>query len=138
MQTQQTLTVNQSTTAIPAASMLISGLANPEFDFESLDWRPYGADQRLGVEIVRLYDTRSIDPHGAAAALLRYAPGARVARHLHTGYELIYVFRGELIDDAGIHPAGSLEVCPPGSTHALASETGCIFLVVWEKPVSVI
>lgn len=46
MQTQQTLTVNQATTVIPAASMLISRLSDPEFDFESLDWRPYGADQR--------------------------------------------------------------------------------------------
>lgn len=49
MQTQQTLTVNQAATVIPAASMLISGLADPEFDFESLNWRPYGADQRRSI-----------------------------------------------------------------------------------------
>jgi len=138
MQTQQTSAINQSTVAIPVASMLLNGLADPDFDFNSLDWQPYGADQRRGVEIVRLYDTRSIDPQGPAAALLRYSPGARVARHLHSGHELIYVLHGELIDDAGTHPAGSLEVCPPGSAHALASEKGCIFLVVWEQPVRVI
>lgn len=119
-------------------STIFRNLTDPAFDLDTLDWQPYGADQRRGVDIVRLYDTRAEDPNGPAAALLRYHPGAKVACHLHQGYELIFVLRGELINDAGVHPAGTLEICPPGSEHALASEKGCIFLVVWEQPVKVV
>jgi anti-sigma factor ChrR (cupin superfamily) len=122
----------------PVTSLLLHGLIRPDFEFDSLDWQPYGADQRRGVEIVRLYDTRGAHSNGSAAALLRYTPGAKAARHLHPGYELIFVLQGELINDAGTHPAGTLEICPPGSSHALASATGCVFLVVWEQPVQVL
>lgn len=101
---------------------------------DRMDWQPYGADGRQNVEIKRLYDARQ-NGAGPAAALLRYAPGACVPNHLHGGYELILVIDGELIDDAGRHGPGTLEICPPGSTHALASEKGCTFLVVWEQPV---
>jgi len=101
---------------------------------EALNWRPYSSDGRQSVSIVWLYDARMNDT-GPAAALLKYAPGARVPAHLHLGFELIFVLEGELINDAGVHGAGILEICPPGSRHALASETGCIFLVVWEQPV---
>lgn len=119
-------------------STLIQRLADPSFDFDSLDWESYGADERKGVEILRLYDTRAEYPQGPAAALLRYSAGAKVAAHLHPGYELIYVLRGELVNDAGIHGEGTLEICPPGSRHALSSDKGCIFLVVWEQPVTVL
>ncbi len=138
MQIQQHQT-SPSAPDIPGsvASILYHGLTRPGFDFGTLDWQPCGADQRRGVEIVRLYDTRGEDSDGPAAALLRYAPGARVARHVHPGYELIFVLEGELINDAGVHGAGTLEICPPGSDHTLASDTGCVFLVVWERPVRV-
>lgn len=119
------------------SSMILSNLLDPKFDFDSLDWQSYAADQRQGVDIVRLYDTRDETPAGPAAALLRYHPGAEVARHIHPGYELIFVLQGELVNDSGIHPAGTLEICPPGSQHALGTKTGCIFLVVWEQPVTV-
>lgn len=99
-----------------------------------LNWQPYGADGRQNVHIARLYDARH-NGKGPAAAILRYAPGARVPAHLHPGFELILVLEGELINDAGRHPAGTLEICPPGSVHALGSDTGCTFLVVWEEPV---
>jgi hypothetical protein len=45
------------------------------------------------------------------------------------------VLEGELIDDRGRHGPGVLQVYPPDSSHELSSEKGCIFLVVWEKPV---
>ena len=105
---------------------------------DSLPWISYNQPGREGVEIVSLYDPSDTGPGGPAAALVRYRPGATVKRHLHPGYELIFVLRGELINDAGCHPAGTLEICPPGSTHALGSETGCVFLVVWEQPVEVV
>jgi len=101
---------------------------------DALAWEPYGSDGRSSVQIHRLYDARE-DGQGPAAALLRYLPGARVPTHLHQGYELILVLEGELINDAGKHGPGVLEICPPGNTHSLGSDTGCIFLVVWEQPV---
>lgn len=101
---------------------------------DALGWESYGSDGRQNVEIKRLYDAR-VNGVGPAAALLKYAPGARVPTHLHGGYELILVIDGELINDTGRHGPGTLEICPPSSTHALASESGCTFLVVWEQPV---
>lgn len=101
---------------------------------DSLPWEPYGADGRSNVLIHRLYDARD-QGQGPAAALLRYLPGARVPAHLHQGYELILVLEGELINDDGIHGPGTLEICPPGNSHALSTESGCTFLVVWEQPV---
>lgn len=82
---------------------------------------------------MHLYQGPEVD--GPSAALVRYQPGARTQRHLHPGYELIFVLDGVLHNDAGAHPAGTLEVCPPDSEHALWSDEGCTFLVVWEKPV---
>lgn len=101
---------------------------------ESLNWQPYGSDGRDRVQIHWLYDARQ-DGKGPAAALLRYLPGARVPQHLHPGFELILVLEGELINDAGVHGPGTLEICPPGNRHALYSHVGCVFLVVWEQPV---
>lgn len=102
---------------------------------DALPWVPYTADGRTNTDIVRLYDDRGAGNDGPAAALIRYHPGARTARHLHPGYELIFVLDGVLHNDTGAHPAGTLEVCPPGSEHALWTDTGCTFLVVWEQPV---
>lgn len=102
---------------------------------DSLPWQSYQQPGREGVRIVTLYDTGDTGADGPAAALVRYMPGAQVKRHLHPGYELIFVLEGELINDRGTHGPGTLEICPPGSSHALSSETGCVFLVVWEQPV---
>lgn len=101
-----------------------------------LPWLPYTANGRTKTDIVRLY--QDAGPDGPSAALVRYHPGARTQRHLHPGYELIFVLDGVLQNDAGVHHPGTLEVCPPNSEHALWSDEGCTFLVVWEKPVQVL
>lgn len=102
----------------------------------ALPWVPYTANGRTKTDIVSLY--KDAGPDGAAAALVRYHPGARTQRHLHPGYELIFVLDGVLHNDAGAHHPGTIEVCPPNSEHALWSDEGCTFLVVWEKPVRVL
>lgn len=99
-----------------------------------LDWRALSIDGRKGVDIVNLYDAR-VDGVGSCAALVKYGPGAIVPPHLHVGFELIFVLEGELINDSGSHGPGTLEICPPGSKHGLASKNGCMMIVVWEKPV---
>ena len=104
-------------------------------------WAPFTDQGRKNVDIMPLYESRPSGSHcfdasGASrAALLRYRRGAVVPRHRHPGFELVLVLSGQLRDDYGIHPAGTLLVYPPGSEHALSSAEGCVFLVVWERPV---
>lgn len=97
---------------------------------ERLKWEPF----RPGVEIHRLYENGQ---QGAAAALLKYAPGATVPEHDHTGYEHIIVLSGAQSDQHGTYPAGTLVINPPQSHHNIVSESGCIVLIIWEKPVSI-
>jgi anti-sigma factor ChrR (cupin superfamily) len=116
------------------AQIISNILSNPDV-LKTLPFEGFKQPGREGVEIYRLYDTTDTGADGPSAALVRYQPGAKVQRHIHPGYELIFVLQGELINDAGRHGPGTLEVCPPDSGHALSSETGCTFLVVWEQPV---
>jgi len=102
---------------------LLAGL-----DLLSLSWEPF----RDGVEIARIYRTGD---DGPSAAFLRYRPGSRLERHLHTGYEHIFILSGSQIDDAGTHRAGTLLVNPPGTTHAIRSDEGCLVLAIWNSPV---
>ena len=92
------------------------------------DWQPF----RDGIDAAWLYQN---GPHGPAAAYLRYRPGARVPLHWHAGYEHVFVLDGAQSDDSGRYAAGSLVINPPGSSHAVVSEEGCVVLVVWERPV---
>ena len=109
-------------------SLVLSDLFSLAADPDRLEWQPF----RPGIEIHRLYQT---DADGSAAALLKYAPGATVPTHDHSGYEHIIVLSGSQQDERGVYPAGTLVINPPGSGHAVASEAGCIVLIVWEKPV---
>ncbi|HZG39436.1 MAG TPA: cupin domain-containing protein [Nodosilinea sp.] len=97
---------------------------------DDLPWQPF----RPGVEIYRLYPESN---NGAAAALLRYQPGASVPRHCHTGFEHILVLSGSQTDDNGHYHTGTLVINPPGSRHTVASSEGCIVLAIWAKPVQI-
>lgn len=73
---------------------------------------------------------------GMSSALLRYAPGARVPRHRHVGYEHIVVLQGTQCDERGEYAAGSIVINAPGSQHTVWSVHGCVVFVVWEQPVA--
>lgn len=96
----------------------------------NVDWQPF----HDGVEIHWLY---SGDENSARAALLRYLPGARVPHHRHVGFEHIIVLAGTQADACGEYRAGTLLINAPGSDHAVFSDTGCIVLAIWEKPVDI-
>lgn len=96
---------------------------------ERFSWQPF----RPGVEIYHLYGDGQ--QGGSAAALLKYEPGASVPEHEHTGYEHIIVLSGAQQDHQGTHTSGTLVINPPGSGHTVASDEGCIVLIIWEKPV---
>jgi quercetin dioxygenase-like cupin family protein len=118
--------------AIPA---VLRGAGVSDLRAEDLSFEPLAADGRSGAEIHRLYTTEQTGAGGPAAGIVRYAPGASSPPHRHEGYEIIYVFAGQLETGAGEHPAGSLLVMEPGSIHAPRSAHGALMLVVWEKPV---
>jgi anti-sigma factor ChrR (cupin superfamily) len=87
---------------------------------------------REGVEICRLVTG---EPE---VALLRYAPGASVPRHLHQGLETILVLEGSQSDEFGHYPAGSLVANPEGTSHSVTSREGCVVLIQWTKPVKIL
>ncbi|MCL6705900.1 cupin domain-containing protein [Pseudomonas sp. R2.Fl] len=87
---------------------------------------------RDGVDICRLV---AGEPE---LALLRYAPGASVPRHLHQGLETILVLEGSQSDEFGHYPAGSLVANPEGSVHSVFSEEGCVVLIQWTRPVRIL
>ena len=91
-------------------------------------WQPF----RTGIEIHPLYGELGV---GRAAALLRYAPGASLPIHRHSGFEQILVLQGSQVDERGRYGKGMLVVNSPGSQHAVTSPDGCIVFVTWESPV---
>lgn len=110
---------------------VITNLFGAAFDARQFAWEPF----REGVEIARLYGG-AID--AASAALLRYAPGARVPQHVHRGHEHILVLTGSQRDDHGVYGAGTLLVSAPGTSHRITSDEGCVVLAIWERPVEIV
>lgn len=104
-------------------SLHMSGLI--EGGWRALEFRAF----REGVEI---YELCTGEP---AMALLRYAPGASVPRHRHTGLETILVLDGIQSDERGDYPKGSLILNPTGTEHSVWSDPGCVVLIQWTKPV---
>jgi len=93
-----------------------------------IPWKPF----KPLVEIYRLYGDGVTGP---MAALLRFQPGGRVACHEHTGYEHILVLAGSQVDENTRAETGTLIINPPGTSHSILSEKGCIVLAIYEKPV---
>lgn len=93
-----------------------------------LHWQPF----QNGVDIYRLYGDGISGP---TAALLRFRAGGRVPLHEHTGFEHIFVLTGSQVDENSRAEAGSLIINPPGTSHSILSEGGCIALAIYEKPI---
>jgi anti-sigma factor ChrR (cupin superfamily) len=83
-------------------------------------------------------DVHYIKQGAPALAILRYAPGAKVPHHLHTGLETILVLDGMQSDERGDYAKGTLVLNPEGTTHSVWSEQGCAVLIQWERPVQIL
>jgi acetyl-CoA synthetase len=105
-------------------------------ELSGVAFEPFAEPGRTGVEAHSLYDTTAESPHGPAASLLRFAPGAHGNRHLHPDYEIVLLISGDLADDDGrrFRP-GDLIVMPPASEHEVSTQEGCVLLLVREQPV---
>jgi anti-sigma factor ChrR (cupin superfamily) len=115
----------------PTVSHILEGLdlSNPHTWQSAIPWIPFYE----GVQIHRLYGDGVAGP---SAALLRFSPGGKIPLHFHTGYEHIIVLEGSQVDEHGQLQAGGLRIHPPGSSHSVTSESGCVVLAIYEKPVS--
>jgi anti-sigma factor ChrR (cupin superfamily) len=111
--------------------MSFTSMFGAQTDWTRFAWQAF----REGVEIAPLYGDSL---GGPSMALLRYAPGARVPKHLHRGLEHIIVLEGAQSDEGGEHPTGSILVHGPGTTHSVSSEAGCVVLAIWERPVELL
>lgn len=94
----------------------------------TIEWQPLAE----GVEIHRLYGD---GVSGPTAALLRFTRAGKVPLHLHTGYEHILVLAGSQRDQNSLAEAGTLMINPPGTSHSVVSEAGCIVLAIYGQPV---
>lgn len=62
--------------------------------------------------------------------LLKFDPGASYPYHNHPAGEEIYVLQGEVtVEDTILH-VGDYLYTPPGFSHGVRSETGCVLLAV--------
>jgi len=95
-----------------------------------------------GVDILPIYGISKagspIDPSRPSAAFVRYAPGAAVPSHRHPGYEHIFVLAGAQSDERGVYERGTCVMSPPGSSHGVASDRGCLVLAIWNQSVEVL
>ena len=78
-------------------------------------WQPF----REGVEMLPVYSSEECDGPGCQAALLRYAPGARIPPHHHEGFEHILVLDGSQQDERGTYGRGTCLISHPGSNRRL-------------------
>ncbi len=93
---------------------------------EEVPWKPF----KPGVEIHRLYGDGL---KGPTAALLRFREAGKVPLHGHPGFEHILVLAGSQRDQNGVIGAGTLAINPPGTSHSVISEAGCIVLAIYTE-----
>lgn len=90
---------------------------------------------RDGVTIHWIQPFESDQP---GVALLKYEVGAAVPRHRHEGLETILVLDGIQSDETGDYAKGCYIVNAAGSEHSVWSETGCVVLIQWDRPVRIL
>ncbi len=88
-------------------------------DTTTSEWEPWTHD---GVEVIRLAERDYEQVY-----MMRLAPETALPAHDHPGGEELLVLDGELADQVGRYPKGTWLRNPPGSSHAVTSETGCTF-----------
>ena len=73
----------------------------------------------------------------AEAPSITAEAGAVVPRHRHEGLETILVLHGTQSDETGDYGAGTYIVNAAGTEHSVWSDTGCVVLIQWDRPVTI-
>jgi anti-sigma factor ChrR (cupin superfamily) len=111
-------------TGIPARPRPPGGKARIHLDAAGV-WHPEAwLSPRPGIKVRELYGADD----GYRISLVRYAAGARVPEHVHSGDEHTYVLEGAVRDASGEFPVGAYLMRPQGSRHGLWSERGALVL----------
>ena len=86
---------------------------------------------------VTLHWIKPFEGDQPGVALLKYEAGAVVPRHRHEGLETILVLHGTQSDESGDYGAGTYIVNAAGTEHSVWSDTGCVVLIQWDRPVTI-
>jgi putative transcriptional regulator len=110
------------------ASTLAGPLGDYLADLENAPWRALGPGIRHCV--------LATDRYGAAARLLRIAPGRSVFEHTHAGSELTLVLQGAYAAGGEHFQAGDVECADENTLHRPVADPGetCICLAVTDAP----
>lgn len=99
--------------------------------WKALEFEPFRED-------VTIHWIQPFEDDQPGVALLKYAAGASVPRHRHMGLETILVLEGTQSDESGDYGSGSLMVNRKDSEHSVWSDTGCVVLIQWDRPVKIL
>jgi len=113
----------QYTDGLIKVNNVLEIIKNPDV----LNWQKL----RDKIDIFPLYEEKD----GAKAAFLRFAPGAVIPEHLHTGYEHVFVLKGLQVDHFGSSTDFDFVIFTPNSSHKVSSEHGGLVIAIWEKPI---
>ena len=99
---------------------------------ENVSWKDFGTGVRLG-KLAREND----------CSLVLYDADAEVEveafmPHMHPGGEAYLVLRGEVYDDEGTYPQGTLVWMDPETTHNPKTREKTLILVLWPKGVKIV
>ena len=86
---------------------------------------------------VTLHWIKPFEGDQPGVALLKYEAGAVVPRHRHEGLETILVLQGTQSDETGDYGVGTYIVNAAGTEHSVWSDTGCVVLIQWDRPVTI-
>jgi len=87
---------------------------------------------------VTIHWIRPFEIDQPGVALLKYEAGASVPRHRHEGLETILVLDGVQSDELGDYTKGSYIVNLAGTEHSVWTRTGCVVLIQWDRPVTIL
>ncbi len=90
-------------------------------DTNAAEWQPGPAP---GISVMPLY---AEDGYPESTCLMRFDAGARYPEHDHPAGEELFVLEGAIEDEHGTYRAGGWIRYPPGSSHSVYTENGCVF-----------
>jgi quercetin dioxygenase-like cupin family protein len=94
----------------------------------SMQWKPL-VESGVDTEGISVKPLRTEPATGRAQSfVLRFEPGAKYPYHSHPAGEELFVLSGSCVIEGAMLEAGDYLYTPPGSKHAVRTDTGCTLL----------